>query len=157
MTREELDNAFIKFKQLADKKKEVFDKDIEAIVENEQIQIPTVFELNKFVINSGSAITSTASISLIKNGDIIEEVSTGDGPLDASFKALNKIIGLNLKLDDFSLSSITDGEDALGDAVVKISQNNKIYTGRGHSTDIVEASIMSYVNAINKLFYEERI
>lgn len=154
LTQEELGIAFSQFKTLADKKKEVFDRDIDAIVSKQKIQVPQVYTLDKFVINSGNIITSTASITIKKGDEVIEEVSTGEGPVDASFKAIEKIMGRTLELDDFSLSSITEGEDAQGDAVVRLKDNGNIYVGRGLSTDIIEASIKAYINAINKMIYE---
>jgi 2-isopropylmalate synthase len=83
----------------------------------------------------------------------LEEVAAGEGPIYASFKAIEKIIGKELELNDFSLNSITEGEDALGDAVVKLKENDRIYVGRGLSTDIIEASIKAYINALNKIAY----
>lgn len=157
LSKEELDAAFKKFKELADKKKDVFDKDIEAIVSNQRIDVPKTYELNKYVINSGNIITPTATVSIKKGQDITEEVATGDGPIYASFKAIEKIIGKNFILDDYSINAITEGDDALGDVTVKLSDNDKKYIGRGMSTDIIEASIIAYLNAINKMIFEQSI
>lgn len=155
LTQEELNKAFKRFKELADKKKEVFNRDIEAIVSGQKIQIPKTFELKRFVINSGNTITSTASVILEKEGEVKEEVAIGDGPVDAAFKAIDKISGTELILEDYALQSVTEGEDALGDAMVKLRENGSSYTGRGLSTDVVEASIKAYINAVNKMLYEE--
>lgn len=154
LSKEELDEAFKRFKDLADKKKDVFDKDIDALVSRQKVDVPNTFELEKYVINSGNSITSTATIRVKKEGSSVEEVATGEGPIYASFKAIEKIIGKDYELDDFSLSSVTEGEDALGDAVVKLKENNRVYVGRGLSTDIIEASIIAYINAVNKIVYE---
>lgn len=155
---EELETAFTKFKNIADKKKQVYDRDIEALLAKESVQVPKVFSLDRFVINSGNTITATASIILIKDGKKIERVATGDGPIDAAFKAIEKIVNRNLKLEDYQIQSVTKGEDALGDALVKISNGNGIvHSGRGLSTDVIEASIKAYVNAVNKMFYEESL
>ena len=154
LNQEELDIAFKKFKDLADKKKDVFDKDIDALVSRQKIEVPKIYELEKYVINSGNIITSTATITIRKGDTVIEEVAAGEGPIYASFKAIEKIVGKSFKLDDFSLSSVTEGEDALGDAVVRLKENNRVYIGRGLSTDIIEASITAYINAVNKMMFE---
>ncbi|MDR2157510.1 MAG: 2-isopropylmalate synthase [Clostridiales Family XIII bacterium] len=157
LTDAELITAFEKFKVLADKKKQVYDKDIEAIVAKETVQVPKTFTLRNFVINSGNTITATAVITLMKDNKQIERVARGDGPLDASFKAIDKIIGTDLCLEDFKLNAVTEGEDAMGDALVIIkNESGNVYSGRGLSTDIVEASIHAYINAVNKMYYEEK-
>ena len=155
LTKEELDKAFVIFKEVADKKKEVFNRDIDAIVAGQKIQVPEIYELERFIINSGNTITSTATVILRKEGKEIEEVAIGDGPIDAAFKAIEKIVNKKLTLDDYALQSVTEGKDALGDAVVRIRENGTVYTGRGLSTDVVEASIYAYVNAVNKMMYDE--
>jgi 2-isopropylmalate synthase len=158
--KEALDEAFRKFKILADKKKIIQDADLEVLMEQETVHIPEIYKLDRFVINSGNTITATASVRLAKqNGDkkVIEEVSTGDGPINAAFKAIDKIVGVTHNLEDYKLRSVTEGQDAQGEAYVKIRRDNKIYTGKGVSTDIFEASVLSYVNAINKMIFEERL
>jgi len=156
LSQEELDAAFEKFKDLADKKKDVYDRDIDALVSGQKMQVPKVFELNKYVINTGNMMTPTSTVSLIKNGEVIEETSTGDGPIYASFKSIEKIIGKQLKLEDFSLKSVTEGEDALGDAAVRITEGGNEFIGRGLSTDILEASIQAYIDAANKIMYKNQ-
>lgn len=155
LNKEELDKAFKKFKDLADKKKDVYDKDIDALVSKQKIEVPKTYELEKYVINSGNIITPTTTIAIRKGNEILEEAATGDGPIYASFKAIEKIIGKKLELDDFSVSAITKGQDALGDAVVKLREADNVYIGRGLSTDIIESSIIAYINAINKMIYEK--
>ncbi|MGI6623382.1 MAG: 2-isopropylmalate synthase [Acetivibrionales bacterium] len=160
LSKEELDETFKKFKILADKKKVVQDADIEVLLQHKAVQIPETYKLDRFVINTGNTITATASVRLIKyNGEeeVIEEVSTGDGPIDAAFKAVEKIAGVTFTLEDYTLRSVTEGQDAQGEAYVKIRSNSKIYTGKGVSTDVFEASVLSYVNAINKMIYEEKL
>ena len=152
----EIDELFNKFKDLADKKKSVYDRDIEALVSKEAVQVPRTYRLQSYVINSGNTITSTAVIKMLKDGKIIEKVSRGEGPIDASFKSIEKIVGIELDLDDYQIQSVTEGEDALGDALVKIKDHQgNIYSGRGLSTDIIEASIHAYINAVNKMIYEK--
>ena len=95
-------------------------------------------------------------MSISKNNVVTEEVATGDGPIYASFKAIEKILGKEYKLDDFSINSITEGEDALGDVMVRLNDNGSKFVGRGMSTDIIEASITAYINAVNKMIYENQ-
>ncbi|MGI6205016.1 MAG: 2-isopropylmalate synthase [Anaerovoracaceae bacterium] len=159
---EELNVAFKKFKEIADKKKKVYDSDIEAIVTKETVEIPKTYELVRFVSNSGNTITTTTAVCLKKNGKEIERIGTGDGPIDAAFDAMGLIVGRELNLEDYKLQSITEGNDALGDATVIISdpgfkgKKKPRVQGRGFSTDVIEASLTAYVNAINKLIYEEK-
>ncbi|HWQ80371.1 MAG TPA: 2-isopropylmalate synthase [Anaerovoracaceae bacterium] len=156
LSETELDRMFAKFKELADKKKSVYDRDIEALLSKEAIQVPKTYTLGSFVINSGNTITSTAVIKMVKDGKAIEKVSRGEGPIDASFKAIEKIVGIDFNLEDYQIESVTEGEDALGDAHVKISDSTgNIYSGRGLSTDIIEASIHAYINAVNKMIYDQ--
>lgn len=154
LQKEKLDEIFKEFKELADKKKVIYDKDLEALVEDKKLEIKEIYKLKEFVINCGNVITSTANIKLKRDEELYEEVAKGFGPVDAAFKAIEAIVGEVFVLEDYSLQSVTEGEDALGEAIVKIKKNNEIYNGRGLSTDIVEASIKAYINAINKMLRE---
>jgi 2-isopropylmalate synthase len=152
---EELEKSFVEFKELADKKKVIYDKDIEAIALSKHYdKTPKVYRLKKYVINIGNTISATASITLAFNKKDVEEVAIGDGPVDACFKAIKKIIGKELKLEDYSIQAVTEGQDAQGEAVVKLGYNKEIYTGKGLSTDIIEASIKAYINAVNKIAFK---
>jgi 2-isopropylmalate synthase len=154
----ELANAFEKFKVLADKKKQVYDKDIEVIISEEVVDVPTTFALEKFVVNSGKLITATAAVTLAKGDRVTEKVSKGDGPISAAFNAIDAIIGKKMIVEDYQVDSVTEGGDAQGSAHVFIrGDSNSIYSGRGVSTDVVEASILAYVNAVNKMFYTENV
>ncbi|MDR0570217.1 MAG: 2-isopropylmalate synthase [Clostridiales Family XIII bacterium] len=157
LSEEDLGAAFERFKTLADKKKTVYDKDIEALVAKEKVQIPRTYALNSFVINSGNKITSTAVIDLVRDQRSTERVSRGEGPIDAAFKAIEKIVGRQLALEDYQIGSVTEGEDALGDAKVKIKNSDgETFSGRGLSTDVIEASILAYINAVNKMLHVEK-
>ena len=155
LSEEALERAFERFKIIADKKKQIYDGDIEALLSKEALQVPKTYQMKSFVINSGNSITSTAVIEAIKDDKVIEKVSRGDGPIDAAFRAIGKIVGKQMRLEDYQLHSVTEGMDALGDALVKISSNGKSYAGRGLSTDVIEASIHAYINAVNKMICEE--
>jgi 2-isopropylmalate synthase len=157
LSDDDLAVAFTKFKELADKKKQVYDKDIEAIVAKESVQVPKTYTLDNFVINSGVNITSTAIVRLNKDGKSYERVSKGNGPLDAAFNCVDKVTGIDLKLDGLTIDAVTEGEDSMGDATVIVrTKEGERYSGRGLSTDVNEASIFAYINAVNKLFYERR-
>jgi len=149
---------FEEFKTLADRKKTVNDRDIEALVRGKTIQIPEAYRLNRFVINSGSSITATSTIRLaLANDGFVEQVAVGDGPIDASFKAIDKIVGKAFSLESFSLDAVTGGKDAQGEARVRILHKGKGYNGRGLSTDIIEASIKAYVTAVNAMVHETEV
>ncbi|MEG0570266.1 MAG: 2-isopropylmalate synthase [Oscillospiraceae bacterium] len=151
LSSEQLDETFVSFKQLADKKKEVTDSDIEALVSSHSFEKKKKFEFIRFVINSGNTITSTASVQLKVDEQIVEKVATGEGPINACFCAIDKISKLSITLENYTIQSVTAGRDALGEVVVKIKYNDNTITGRGLSTDIIEASIKAYLNAINKI------
>jgi len=147
---EDAARVFEEFKALADKKKSVGDRDIEALARGSASGLPEAFRLERFVINSGSSIASTSAICLaLGDGSRAERVSVGDGPIDASFKAIDAAVGKGLVLEDFSLESVTGGKDAQGEARVRIAVGSRRFNGRGLSTDIVEASIRAYLAAIN--------
>ena len=154
----ELANTLFKqFKDLADKKKTVSDRDIEALVRSVLAQeIPKSFSLERYVINTGNTITPTSSITLTGvDGSRTEKVAIGFGPVDASFNAINKIVGKAVKLEEYSIGAVTEGRDAQGEVSVKISSEGATAKGYGLSTDVIEASILAYINAINNLIYEK--
>jgi 2-isopropylmalate synthase len=153
LSQNDIEEAFTAFKVLADKKKTVTDRDIEALVGQEQTQIEEIYSYERFVINSGNTITATANVKISRDGITYEEVSTGDGPIDASFKAIDKIVGIDFVLEDYKIQAVTEGKDAQGSVTIKLLKDNKIYKGRGLSTDIIEASVRAYINAINKMLY----
>jgi 2-isopropylmalate synthase len=146
---------FSHFKELADRKKTVTDRDLEALALGAQAKAPGTIRLDRFVINSGNTIAATSSVRLaMQEGNLAERVATGDGPIDASFKAIDKIVGKHPVLEDFALDAVTEGRDAQGEARVRIQFGGKRYNGRGLSTDVVEASIQAYIAAINVMAQE---
>ncbi|MFQ5722299.1 MAG: 2-isopropylmalate synthase [Candidatus Aminicenantales bacterium] len=157
LSKEDLDKTFKAFKELADKKKAVSDWDLEALVHNKYANIPQIYKLERFIINCGNTITSTANIKLSRNNKSREEAAVGDGPMDAAFKAIEKITGLSLKLENYRVQSVTSGKDAQGEVVVKVRKGNKTILGRGLSTDVVEAGIKAYLHAVNKLLSKESL
>jgi 2-isopropylmalate synthase len=151
LSPEDVAKAFEKFKALADKKKVVLDRDIEALVEEKVAEISEAYKLDSYQINSGNKLIATAAVSLCKDGEIITEAATGDGPINAAFKAVERTVGFEVELQDYSLKGVTEGADALGEATVRVMKDNRIFVGRGVSTDVIEASIKAYVNAINRV------
>ena len=143
------------FRRIAEKKEQVSSKELDAIIASAALQVPPTYKLDTFVITSGNTISSTAHIKLTKNGQLLEGVSIGDGPIDAAFVAIEKITGCHYELDDFQLQSVTEGREAMGQTVVKLRSGGKVYSGRGISTDIVAAGIHAYLSALNKIVYEE--
>lgn len=136
-------------------KKEVASKELDVIIANTALQVPDTYSLKSYVINSGNIISSTANIILEKEGTLKEGLSSGNGPIDASFKAIESILGHHYELDDFQIQSVTEGKEAMGEALVKLRANGNLYSGRGVSIDIIGASIRAYLNAINKIIHEE--
>lgn len=152
LSDEELESVFTRFKDLADKKKNITSSDIEALVLHRQAAVQGSCQLVSHVVNTGHGVPNISCIKLQRGGEQIEDVAIGTGPLDASFKAINRMLHMDVKLESFSLNAVTDGEDAIGEAVVKVSgPDGRSYTGSGLSTDIIESSIRAYVNGINKI------
>lgn len=136
-------------------RKTVGQKELEAIVASVALQVPPTYVLESYVINSGNRIAATAQIHMTRSGEPAVGICIGDGPVDAAFKALEQIIGVHFELDDFQIQSVTEGREALGVALVKLRHNGKLYSGNGISTDIIGSSIRAYINAVNKIVYEE--
>jgi len=151
LDEDQLNKAFSRFKEVADKKKEIFDDDLRIIVEDEIRLVKPLWDLGGFEVNSGTKIKPKAEVVLIKKGKKISGVSGGDGPVDACFKAVDKITGLKVKLDDFHLEAVTSGKDALGQVSLKLRIEGNTFSGRGASTDIIEAAIKAYLDAVNKI------
>lgn len=156
LSPEDNSNVYEAFKRVAVKKDFVGTKELEAIIASSALQVPSIYSIGSYVINSGNIITATANIKLIKDGTEISGVSVGDGPIDAAFLAIEQIIGHHYELDDFQIKAVTEGREAMGHALVKLrSSTGKLYSGTGISTDIIGASIRAYVSALNKIAYEE--
>lgn len=155
LSDEEIDKTFVKFKTLADKKKEVKDEDLSAIVENEVLTVPETYRLDYLHISSGTSMIPTATVRLTSGEEIFEEAACGDGPVDAIYKVIEKITGISSTLQLYNLHAVTEGKDALGEVTVKIQPDGarKTFLGRGVSTDVIEASAKAYLNAVNKIVF----
>lgn len=143
--------AFVRFKELADRKKEVTDKDIMAILREQQHVTKQSYRLVSFQIFSGNQMTATATICLEKEGVRQTKAAWGSGPIDACFNAVDLITSLPCTLESFGLKAVTEGQDALGEATVRVKNQETVMLGRGVSTDIIEASCHAYLNAVNRL------
>lgn len=155
LSPEDSGKVFEAFKRIS-VKKQVGAKELEAIIASVSRQVPPTYKLQSYVINTGNVISSTANIVLEKGARTLRAVHMGDGPIDAAFLAIEQIIGRHYELDDFQIQAVTEGREAAGEALVKLRSSGKLYSGRGISTDIVGASVIAYINALNKIVYEER-
>lgn len=143
------------FLKIVTKKEKISFKELDAIIASNALQVPETYKIDNYVINSGNLFSATAHISLKKDEQTLEAVCIGDGPIDAAFLAIEQIIGKHFELDDFQIRAITEGREAMGEAIVKLRHEGRVFSGRGISTDIVASSILAYVNALNKVVYEE--
>jgi 2-isopropylmalate synthase len=150
-----LDRIFAEFKDLADKKKVVSDRDIEALVMGAAAAAPETWKLDHWAVNTGDALGASGAIRLQRrDGKSYKLVSLGDGPIDAIFKAINQIIGKEPDLALYEIGAITGGSTSQGEAMVKIALENRLWNGRGVSTDVIEASIKAYIGAINAMEWD---
>ena len=155
LSEEDILKVYDAFRSIAAKKEQVSAKELDAIVASAAMQVPSAYVLQSYVINAGNTIAATAHLKIARKDTVLEGVSIGDGPIDAAFLAIEQITGQHYELDDFQLQAVTEGRGAMGQTVVKLRSNGKLYSGRGISTDIVGAGIQAYLSALNKIVYEE--
>jgi 2-isopropylmalate synthase len=154
LTPEEIEKTFPKFKDLADKKKDIFDEDLRLIVEEGIYQISETYTLEYIQISSGDKTIPTSTVGLRRqDGEVFLEASYGDGPVDATYKCIDQITGMSGKLLSYSIQSATIGKDALGSVHIQVQFDDRTITGRSSSSDIIIASANAYLNAINKVIY----
>ncbi len=152
LIEEELARAFQAFKDLADKKKNITERDIEALMADEIRTAHETYHLDAVQVSCGEHIMPTATVRLKDpQGEILADAALGTGPIDAVYKAINRLVGVPNNLIEFSVKSVTEGIDAMGEVTIRLESGNRIYTGRGASTDIIVASAKAYMNALNKL------
>ena len=154
LSEEDKAKVYEEFLRVAEKKN-VGLKELEAIIASVALQVPATYSLVNYVINTGNIIPASAQITIKKGDEQLQGVCIGDGPIDAAFLAVEQIIGHHYELDDFQIQSVTEGKEAMGSALVKLRAGGKLYSGNGISTDIISASIRAYINAVNKIVYEE--
>ena len=152
-----LNQAFQRFKEVADKKKQVFDEDLEAIIADEILRIPDTYKLVNLNVVSGSVTVPTATVQMEMGGKLYQEAGFGDGPVDAAYKTISKITKTKSHLAKFVVNAITGGTDAQGEVMVILEEAGIRVTGPGAHTDIIIAAAKAYVNGLNKLEYQKRI
>ena len=143
------------FQAIAARRDVITSRELDTIVASAAMQVPSTYVLRSYSITASNIASSMAHMQLEKNGQKLEGVALGDGPVDAAFLAIENILGCHYELDDFQIRSVTEGREAMGETVVKLRSSGKLYSGRGTSTDIVGSSIQAYINALNKITYEE--
>ena len=148
-------NVYKELMNVCSKKGAVGAKELEAVIAGFAMQAPSTYHLESYTTSSSNLTGSMSQVVLKCDGELISGVSTGEGPIDSSFRAIEQCIGYHYELDDFQVQSVTEGKEALGSALVRLRNNGKLYSGNGTSTDIVAASIRAYVNALNKIVFEE--
>ncbi|MHC4397173.1 MAG: 2-isopropylmalate synthase [Planctomycetota bacterium] len=151
LTDDELEQAYQRFLEIADKKKEVFDEDIAVIINDEIRVVEHIYELEYLHVVSGTGTLPTASVKIKVEDEIKQAAACGDGPVDAAYQAIRDATGQSPKLEKYSIRAVTGGKEALGEATVKITENGRVFIGRGVSTDIIEASAKAYIDAINRM------
>ncbi|OZH54910.1 2-isopropylmalate synthase [Hydrocoleum sp. CS-953] len=153
LSDEEINKAFIKFKDLADKKKEITDWDLESIVNSEVRQPPELFRLEFVQVSCGDRSRPTATVSIrTPDGEELTDAAIGTGPVDAVYKAINRVVNVPNDLIEFTVQSVTAGIDAIGEVTIRLRHEGRVYSGHSANTDIIVASAEAYVNALNRLY-----
>ena len=155
LSEEDGAKVFDAFQAIASKKEKVSARELDAIVASSAMQVPPTYVLDSYVVTSGNTISATAHLKMHRQDKILQGVSIGDGPIDAAFLAIEQITGQHYELDDFQIQAVTEGREAMGQTIVKLRSQGKVYSGQGISTDIVGAGIHAYLSALNKIVYEE--
>ncbi len=148
-------NVYKALIKVCEKKGSVGAREFEALIASNAMQAPSTYHFENYTTTSSNLSTSISQVTLKVNGEVICGVSSGEGPIDSAFRAIEQCIGHHYELDDFQVQSVTEGKEALGSALVRLRNNGKLYSGNGTSTDIVAASIRAYINALNKIVAEE--
>jgi len=155
--KKQLDVVFSRFKNLADKKKEIYDDDLRVLMGDEIYIEESPVHLEQMQIHLGTNSIPTATVSLKINENVVNESATGDGPVDAIFNSIDRALNTTYKIESYQVRSVTEGRQAMGEALIRIRKGGKSYTGRGVSTDIIEASAKAYLHAINLLEIEKHV
>ena len=142
-------------KRLTEKKSSIGAKELEAVVASSAMQVPATYTLKSYVSTISNMVNAVSNVILEDENGTLSGVATGDGPIDSAFKAIETCIGHHYELDDFQIQAVTEGKEALGSALVRLKSSGRLYSGNGLSTDICGASIRAYINALNKIAYEE--
>ena len=152
LSEEDFTRAFNAFQQLAEKKKSIGNRDIESLVAEQQRTVSEIYHLDRIQVTCGDRGMPTAAVSLIgPDGKAVADAALGTGPVDAVYKAINRLVTVSNRLTEFSVKSVTEGIDAIGEVMIRIESDGVTYTGRGADTDIIVASAKAYMNALNRL------
>ena len=151
----DIGNVYKALMQVCEKKGAVSSKEFEALIASFAMQAPSTYHFETYTTTCSNVANSMSQVTLKCNDEIICGVSEGEGPIDSAFRAIEQCIGHHYELDDFQVQSVTEGKEALGSALVRLRNNGKLYSGNGTSTDIIAASIRAYINALNKIVFEE--
>ncbi len=153
LSEQDLNKAFLRFKDLADKKKDITDRDLEAIVNDEIQQAPELFHLELVQVSCGSGTRPTATVTVrTPSGEELTDAAIGTGPVDAVYRAINRVVDVPNELTEFSVQSVTAGIDAIGEVTIRLKHNNRTFSGHAANTDIVVAAAQAYLNALNRLY-----
>ena len=155
LSNEDISRVYEAVMAICSKKESIGSAEFSAIISSHAKQVPETYQLLAYMASSGNKVDSVASVSLLRDGFEYNGVAGGGGPIDAAFNAINTSLGVHFVLEKFTISAITEGKESLGQTSVTLRKGDKLYTGSGISTDIVEASINAYINALNQIFYEE--
>ena len=155
LSPEDLEKVWARFQEVAEKKELVSLRELDAIIASEAMQAPASYHDVRYTITTDNATGAMAHMRLMLHDTALEGVSIGDGPVDAAFQSIEKATGKHFELDDFQIRAIAEGHAALGETIVRLRNEGRLYSGRGLSTDIVGASVMAYINALNKIVFEE--
>jgi 2-isopropylmalate synthase len=158
LSEEDFNRAFSAFKELADKKKEITDRDIESLIAQELRAASEIYHLDRIQVSCGDRGIPTAAVKLTtSDGQVLADAALGTGPVDAVCKAINRLVGVSNVLTEFSVKSITEGIDAIGEVLIRVESEGTTYTGRGADTDIIVASAKAYMNALNRLLAAKKV
>lgn len=152
---EQLEEIYKRFIEMADRKKQIYDEDLELIMRETTATVPQVWTLVSLQTTSGDSTMPTATVKLQKEGEVLQDAACGNGPVDAAFRAIDRITGMTLVLEDYNLRSVTQGKDAVGEATLHVRRGEDETVGRAADTDVVRASALAYLNAVNRLLVRD--
>ncbi len=152
----DLGKVYDEFRRVVEKKESIGARELDAVIAAAAMQVPSTYHLESYTVASGNVIAAMAQVTLLKDGEKMLGIGSGDGPIDAAFRAIEQVIGHHYELDEFRIQAITEGHEALGSSVIRLRDGGKLFAGNGISTDIIGACIRAYINALNKIVYEEK-
>ena len=157
LSEEQLNEAFKRFKDLADKKKEIYEEDLQVIAGELSLTVPEAYSLEYLGTVGGTGIIPTATVKIRRGEQVVQHSGCGDGPVEAAYRAIDAITGIPGRLKEYSIRAVTKGKDAIGEALVVVDFDGQLISGKGSSTDIIEASAKAYLNAVNKMVMKRGI